>query len=1201
MRQTIKWTLITLFGLYTFLGFLIVPLIVESKLPEAVNTATKGKLSIADVDFNPWIFRIDLYDVAFANPEGETLAELEQLVVNVNLTELLWGNIAIERVRLERPGIHIVKHGDGRFNFDWLRMGGGAAPAETDAAPAKLPHITLNELFINAGGVSFRDETRAEPFRIALQPLYLTLKDIDTRSITAKANAIEFLSDLDDGGEIKINTKVTSYEPFALHTQVALKNGSLYTGWRYIREMVPFKITDGRLDLTFDVALDLSRVDDLRIYDMAASLRKLQLLSTANEPVLGIDQVALSGSELLPLQQKVALNEFRISGVRLTTVRHGDGTINLTDIFAPQAPETETGDAAAESKTETPASEQTPPWQVTLGHFRLSPMEVTFTDETLTPALTSVVSDINLGLHQVTSLPQTRIGLDFGWTLNGKMVCEGKGSLEHTPLKAGTSAGCQGMELAWLNPYVKDAASKALEVYDLDIAGGIAALGADIAYEQEGNRLTLSEGEVQVEALSLRQASSQSDLAGFKALALNGIGFTTGTNALQVEEILWSDPYVHLKRDRDGTVNLAKVAVAKASERDTPSTPSASGNGEGTPFSATVDRFNLRSGALTFSDAVPSGGATFTMTPIDLTLRNISSHPGTKLDYSLALKVNTSSGITASGTLQHTPLRQSGTLALEQIDLTELNPYLNDALHANIGSGRLSYRMKSSFDSREAVRKKQLGSEGSLQIDDLNMTDTRDGTRLFGIDALQVNPVRFDLGPDNLFIDEVKIEGLYSNVIIDQNRSLNFASLPKSVAAATDETQAARSQDNNETNATAPFPVKIFKVTITDSSTDFADYSLPLLFKTHIEEFGGELYNLSSQAEETSTLKLGGVVDRYGSASIEGTIVAANPKKKTDITVDFRNLALNSYSPYSAKFVGQKIDEGKLFVKLGYRIDDSEMLGENSLVLKKIKLGDDVESDDAVSLPLGLAIALLEDSEGVIDIDMPVEGNVDAPDFKYGTVIWKAFSNMIANIVTAPFRFLGSMLGIDGEELENLEFALAGSEIQPAVREKLDALAKAMEKRPRLMLRITGSYDAEKDGWEIKKQKGLKAGLERFKNNKRAQEAKTLTVDLVEIVLEETVGKAKVRAIEKELKARYPDDADYAKAHEEALFTAYFDIQPLTDEELVALAKARGMQVQQYLIGQGVAAERIRQGEVVTANVTEEGWVMTGLEIEVNE
>jgi uncharacterized protein involved in outer membrane biogenesis len=1203
MRQTIKWTLISLFGLYTFAGFFIVPMIVESKLPTVVNSVTKGKLSVDDVDFNPWIFRIDLNNVAFANPQGETLAELEQLVVNVNLLELLWGNIAIERIRLERPAIHIVKYKDGQFNFAWLMAGGETPPVETKEEANGLPHIKLNELFINAGGVTFRDETRAEPFNVALEPLYLNLQDIDTGSLTTKANSVQFLSDLDDGGEIQIKTKVTSYEPLALQTHVALKNGSLYTGWRYIKEMVPFKITDGRLDVNFDVAIDLSRLDEMRIHDISTSLRKFQLLSKTNAPVLGIDEIVLSGSEVLPLQQKVTLNEFKISGVRLNTVRHKDGSINLTRVFVPQA----TGDESAASDKQNSTEEkpdtssQSQPWQVTLERFRLSPMEVTFTDETLTPALTSVVSDINLGLHKVTSRPQERIGLDFGWKLNGQMVCEGKGSLEHTPVKLGTSAGCQGLELAWLNPYIKDAASKALEVYDLDIASGTTGLGAEIAFEQEGNRFVLSEGEVQIEGLGLHRPSNQADLAGFKSLTLNGVGFTTETNALHIDEIVWRDPYAHVKRDKAGVINLAQVAVGKASKDDTSAKSSTAGKEKSTPFSATIDRFDLRSGAVSFSDAVPSGGAVFNVTPLDLTVKHISSQPGRKLDYSLGLKINKKSRITASGKLQHTPLWQSGTLALEKMDLTELNPYVNDAVYANIESGSLSYRMKGTFDSRETVRKKQLGSEGKLQIDDLNISDTRDNSRLFGIKELLVNPVLFDLGPDNLFVDEVKIDGLYSNVIIDQNRSLNFASLSKHASQEGDERQTAQSAENNETNASRPFPVKIFKVAIIDSSTDFADYSLPLTFETHIEEFGGELYNLSSQAEETSTVKLSGVVDQYGSANIDGMLVAANPKKKTDITVDFRNLALNSYSPYSAKFVGQKIDEGKLFVKLGYKIDDSQMLGENSLVIKKIKLGDDVESEEAISLPLGLAIALLEDSDGVIDIDMPVEGNVDEPDFKYGTVIWKAFSNMIGNIVTAPFRFLGSMLGIDGEELENLEFALGSSDIQPSVKEKLDALAKAMEKRPRLMLKVSGSYDAEKDGWELKKQKGLKAGLERFKNNKRAQEAKTLTIDLVEIVLEETVGTEKVRTIKKELEAKYPEEKAYDKAYEEAILNAYYESQPLTEEELVALAKDRGVQVAQYLVGKGIAADRIAQGEVVKVNVTEEGWINTGLNVEVKE
>jgi hypothetical protein len=184
-----------------------------------------------------------------------------------------------------------------------------------------------------------------------------------------------------------------------------------------------------------------------------------------------------------------------------------------------------------------------------------------------------------------------------------------------------------------------------------------------------------------------------------------------------------------------------------------------------------------------------------------------------------------------------------------------------------------------------------------------------------------------------------------------------------------------------------------------------------------------------------------------------------DPVRSTDVTMEFRNLLMSNLSPYTVQFAGREIDEGKLNLDLGYRIADGQLQGQNSVVMSDLVLGDEVDSPDAVSLPLGLAVALLTDANGVIDIDLPVEGDINDPEFKIGGVIWKAFAGLITKIVAAPFRLLGALIGIDSEDLGQFQFLAGRTDLTPPELEKVVQLQEALRQRPELAIEVSGPFD----------------------------------------------------------------------------------------------------------------------------------------------
>jgi len=211
-------------------------------------------------------------------------------------------------------------------------------------------------------------------------------------------------------------------------------------------------------------------------------------------------------------------------------------------------------------------------------------------------------------------------------------------------------------------------------------------------------------------------------------------------------------------------------------------------------------------------------------------------------------------------------------------------------------------------------------------------------------------------------------------------------------------------------------------------------------------------------------------VDEFGSAHIRGTLQPFKATEFTDIKLSFHNLKMANLTPYSGKFAGRRIEAGTLSVDLEYKVKQRQLAGENKFVINKIKLGERVEGPNVKHLPLDLAIALLEDSNGIIDLDLPISGSLDDPKFSYGKIIWKAIVNVLTKLVTAPFRALGKLLGVNADKLDGVSFEPGISTLPPPEQEKLKMLAEAMAKRPALTLSLEPGFDPEADRRALQEQ-----------------------------------------------------------------------------------------------------------------------------------
>jgi len=630
-------------------------------------------------------------------------------------------------------------------------------------------------------------------------------------------------------------------------------------------------------------------------------------------------------------------------------------------------------------------------------------------------------------------------------------------------------------------------------------------------------------------------------------------------------------------------LNLGLAAPAKAVK--TPAKERGKQIGQEPPWNASLDQLKINGFRF---------GVTDQATKIAYTLRDLTAevndigHPTQPIAFDLKAAVEQGGEATLRGTVSQKGDRIEAQAHLARFSLKPLDALVDRDAAVALVSGNLSadvHLLRTKDEQQQAT----LSLNGDASINDLLFKEDDTGDRLLAWKGATASGLALSLNPDRLTIREVRMVEPGTKIIIFKDKSLNLAKLRKQDAR--QQPQPAKQSGKEEQK---PFPVAVDRIRLENGVVDFADFSLVLPFATRIEQCKGAATGISTKPASRASLKFEGRVGEFGQAKAVGSLAPSNPKQFTDIKVTFRNVAMTPLSPYSATFAGRAITSGKLNLDLGYDIKDSELLGENSVVLQDFTLGDRVESPSAMHLPLDLAIALLTDSEGKIDIAMPIRGNIDHPEFSYGHLIRQALVNLLTKIVTSPFRALSALFGGHSENLDMILFEPGRADLAPPEQEKLKKVAEALNKRKEFHLTIHGGFEPALDNAALKSAQVRRALAQKigvklepnedpgpaiYDNAKTQRALENQAGDRLAAFqsrYEETSGH-KVKRVNPALAliGRASEDRDFYQA----LFEYLVETSPLTEAELQTLAEQRGMAIIQELTGRaGADAARISVG-----------------------
>jgi hypothetical protein len=587
---------------------------------------------------------------------------------------------------------------------------------------------------------------------------------------------------------------------------------------------------------------------------------------------------------------------------------------------------------------------------------------------------------------------------------------------------------------------------------------------------------------VKLNRIALSKAGDDNPLLSLDTLVLNDGLIDIGSRAITITQVDATGGGTSVVRGKNGRIRLVELLnpgdqglikreVVEAGEE---------ARAEGKPWSFQLDAFELNGFEVALQDRTFVPDIIYNLKDIRVSLKNLTNDKKTPIVFNTSLKMVQGGSASVSGQVSQIGDHVNARMKLTGLSIKPLHPAATKFTSLVLESGNVSASTRVSY--RATKSGPQLRANGSVSIDKLRINEADTGKRFLEWKEMSANGIKFGLSPDRLQIGEVRLLEVGAKVVIFKDRNVNLAKVLKSSDAvgADTATRQAQAPAVVPSKDRALFPMSIERIRVENGVVDFADLSLVLPFATHVTNFNGSVTGISSEPTSRASVQFDGRVDEYGFTTVKGRLSPFTPKTFTDITVLFRNMRMKPFSPYSATFAGRKIASGKLNLKLEYKILNSELLGNNEVLLEQFTLGERVEAPNAISLPMDLAIALLTDAEGKIDVAVPVHGNVDSPEFKYGRVIWQALVKLITKAVTAPFRALGGLFGDKSEQMNFIVFDSGSARLLPPEQEKLNEVSKALEKRPQLRLVVEGRFDTKLDGEALRTKRARRALAEQM-------------------------------------------------------------------------------------------------------------------------
>ncbi len=765
-----------------------------------------------------------------------------------------------------------------------------------------------------------------------------------------------------------------------------------------------------------------------------------------------------------------------------------DGSLNLMQL-RPKSP------APPDDRSAAPPA-------IRIGSFKVSGGSMAYEDHSQPDVFAALLEPVNFELREFTTGSE---GGKFTFTAASKLGerIEWHGHVSVQPIESDGEFRIDGLLAHTIWEYLEDKLNFVVGSGAIDLAGTYEfSAGGSTKAAGDGRPFGLQVlvSKVTVSDLAVRPKDAETDWITIPALAVTGAGVDLAQRQAHVDLISVTGMKLLTWLEPDGSFNLLELGRAPSAAAPAPvapappagvasmpaspvapvstAAPAAPASPAAPPWQFELREFEVREASLSVEDRTLRPAVKAVLAPLNLQVTGVSQDLSKPVSVTLDTQVDERGSLAINGEISPQPAMADLNFKLAGFALPAIQPYIAQHTSMTLLEGTLGADGKVHYGAQKNTPALQVS--GNVNVLKLHTVDDTLHDDFINWDRLDILGLKYTKTPDRLDIERIVAHKPYARVIIEADESTNVkrvltapgaaAAATKSAAEAATKSAAPAASARAATPAPAPapapaaagLPMAVKKIVVDSGQANFTDLSVTPNFSTGIEALGGSITGMSSKPESRAKVDLHGSVGQYSPVSITGEFNVLGPKLFTDIGMSFRNMELTVFNPYSGKFAGYNISKGKLTTELHYKVDGRKLDAQHHIVVDQLEFGDKTASKDAVSLPVKLAVSLLKDRNGVIDLNLPITGSLDDPQFRLAPIIWKVFVNILEKAVTAPFALLGSLFG-GGPDIQFIDFQPGVSGLDPAASQKAKVVAKALIERPQLKIEVPIAVAPELD------------------------------------------------------------------------------------------------------------------------------------------
>lgn len=1088
---------LVLFGL---LGFFAAPPLIRHIAEQQLSQQLDRPATIRRIALNPYTLNLEADGIHLGDKGGQgDFIDIAKLVVRPSWSSLFRGAPIVNEIRLDSPRFHIVRYDAQRFNFTDLIEKFSTPSPKPESKPTQF---SVSNIQVNNGRIDFDDRLLNE--KHVVDNWTLGIPYIATLASKTDIFVEPKLRARFDGSPIAIDGKT---KPFAQsrESEIALKFDGLDVPKliSYVPAKLPVAVTSGLLSSDLKVNFVMSGETPALRVSGTVDLNDAKVTDRASAPLFAARGVHVAAASLEPLRNALHFDEIRIDQPVVDLSRDKQGVLNVEKLAAqpaaasnaaagkPAAPGAAAASAAAVAaasgaKVEA-AAKAAPPLDLTIRHFAIDGGTVNVDDRVpATPtalSLTKLAATLD-GFSMQGKTP-AKYTLSTSLSRGGDVTAEGTFNLAEK--QADSKLTVAALALPALQPYLGEATRARV----LD-----GTLGATVNAKADWGKTPLA-AQVADSTVSLKSLKIATPDAKAPAIVLPDASakiakVDVAARTAEIASVDASGLALDVQRLKDGRIDLA--ALAEPAQASVPKrTVARKAEAAAPSWHYRIDALNVKDSSANFTDLSTPRPVKLAIKPLDLSVQKISDDMSKPLPVQLKATLNRKGSLNVTGDVTAQPLKLGLKINGNRLDAAAFEPYFGSALNATIASALLNAQGNLTFAQvKDAPR---ATYRGDVALVDVRMLDKATSDPFAGWRSLALTNLKANYDEKGTDVDAARVtfSNFYGRVLLDAQGRLNLkdvvaketgpaqsltrdASKGEPVPLSPGVTPPAAAQQASAPAAASatvvvkaaqppqnPVRMHFGELLLQNGRVTYTDNFIKPNYTANLVAIKGTVGAFGTDSTTSAPVDVAANLAGNGPISIKGSVNPLIEKPALDLTATAHDIELTNLTPYSAKYAGYPITKGKLNVDLHYELANDQLKANNHIFIDQLTFGDHVENDTATRLPVKLAISLLKNTRGQIDVNLPVSGSLSNPEFSVGGLIWRAVLNLIAKAVTSPFSLLAHAFGSGGEDLGYVEFAPGSYQLDDAQQKKLDTVVKMLTEKPSIRLDLIGRVDPAKD------------------------------------------------------------------------------------------------------------------------------------------